>query len=119
MRDQDRGAIRRARHALTPGYKPGLRSRILKSFLEDGVAIATRSDITLLRAALRGFHMLEHPSAWLQKPANLLKVLRYWVRGKKANAAVYPPKPGPGRQELMLALGLRPELDIARLAAAT
>src|SRR5258706_6824910 len=58
MRDQDRGAIRRAHHALTPGYKRDLRSRILKSFLEDGVAIATRSEVTLLRAALRGFHML-------------------------------------------------------------
>ncbi|HZZ35362.1 MAG TPA: FAD-dependent oxidoreductase [Caulobacteraceae bacterium] len=119
MRDQDRAAIRRARHALTPSYRPGLRARILKSFVEDGVAIATRSDITLLRAALRGFHMLEHPSAWLRRPANLIKVLRYWARGRKANAPAYPPKPGPGRQELMLALGLKPELDVERLAASS
>jgi 2-polyprenyl-6-methoxyphenol hydroxylase-like FAD-dependent oxidoreductase len=117
MRDQDRAAIRRARHALTPGYRPGLRSRILRSFFEDGVAIATRSDIGLTRAALRGFHMLEHPSAWLRRPGNIVKVLGYWACGKKANAAAYPPKAGPGREELMLALGLRPDLDMQRLAA--
>lgn len=117
MRDQDRGAIRRARQALTPSYRPSFRSKVLKSFLEDGVAIATRSDITLLRAALRGFHMLEHPSAWLRSPSNMAKVVRYWAKSRKAKADAYPPKAGPGRDELMRALGLRPEADIERLAA--
>ena len=118
MLDQDRLAIRLARNTLTPGYRPSFKARLAKSFLEDGVAIAIRSDIGLLRAALRGFHMLEHPSAWLKRPANLLRVLGYWARGKKANAAAYPPRLGPGRHEMMTALGLSPQLDIDRLAAA-
>ena len=51
MRDADRSAIRRARQALTPSYRPNLKSRIARRFLEDGVAIAVRSDVELLRAA--------------------------------------------------------------------
>jgi 2-polyprenyl-6-methoxyphenol hydroxylase-like FAD-dependent oxidoreductase len=117
MLDQDRAAIRRARQALTPGYRAGLRSRMIKSFLEDGVGVAVRSDPDLLRAAMRGFHMLEHPSAWLRRPKNLAKVVRYWARGKAANAPAYPPKPGPAREPLMRAVGLSPDLDIERLKA--
>ena len=81
------------------------------------MAIATRSDVALLREALRGFHMLEHPDAWLKRPGNLAKILGYWARGKKRNAAAYPPKVGPERDEMMTALGLSPQLDIDRLAA--
>ncbi|MDO8378186.1 MAG: hypothetical protein Q7T09_04265, partial [Phenylobacterium sp.] len=105
-------------NTLTPGYRPRLKARLMKRFLEDGVAVAVRSDIGLLRQALRGFHMLEDPSAWLKRPANLLRVMGYWARGKKANAAAYPPKLGPGRQEMMRTLGLSPELDIERLKEA-
>ena len=116
MLTQDRSAIRRARHALTPGYRPRLSSKVLRSFFEDGVAVAMRSEVGLLREALRGFHMLEHPEAWLKRPANLLKILSYWARGKKANAAAYPPKVGPDREAMFTALGLSPQLDIDRLA---
>ena len=52
--ERSHAAIRRARQALTPGYRPSLRSKVLKSFLEDGVNIAVRSDPDLLRAAMRG-----------------------------------------------------------------
>ncbi|KRB44625.1 MAG: FAD-dependent oxidoreductase [Pseudomonadota bacterium] len=117
MRDQDRSAIRRARQNLTPGYRPNIKSRVIKSFLEDGVNIAVRSDANLLREALRGFHMLEHPSAWLKRPDNLAKILRYWLRGKARNAEAYPPKLGPGRIELMRSVGLSPEADMIRAAA--
>ena len=117
MLKQDRDALKRARQALTPGYKPSFRAKLAKSFAEDGIAIAMRYDIGLLRQAMRGFHMLEHPEAWLKKPANLARVVRYWARGKRRNAAAYPPKPGPDRDEMMRALGLDPELDI-KLAAA-
>ncbi|MFN3514635.1 MAG: FAD-binding protein [Phenylobacterium sp.] len=112
MRDQDRSAIRRARMALTPGARPSLKGRLMKSFLEDGVNIAVRSDPDLLREALRGFHMLEHPTAWLKRPDNLAKVLYYWARGRRRNAAAYPPKPGPERTALMRAVGLSPEADL-------
>ena len=66
MRDQDRAAIRRAAHALDPDYRPPLRSRVLQSFIGDGVGVAVRSDIDLLRAALRDFNMVDPPRAWLQ-----------------------------------------------------
>ena len=112
MRDQDRSAIRRARQNLTPGYRPSIKSRVIKSFLEDGVNIAVRSDANLLREALRGFHMLEHPSAWLKRPDNIAKILRYWATRRELKASAYPPKPGPGRIELMRALGLSPEADM-------
>lgn len=112
MRTQDRAAIRRAQQMLTPRFRAGLKSKVLKSFLEDGVNIAVRSDPDLLREALRGFHMLEHPSAWLKKPGNFLKVMFYWLRGKARNAAAYPPKPGPTRDKLMRAIGLSPEADM-------
>ncbi|OXE37303.1 MAG: FAD-dependent oxidoreductase [Phenylobacterium zucineum] len=118
MLEQDRNAIRRARQALTPGHVPDLRSKVLKSFMEDGVGVAIRSDPDLLRAAMRGFHMLEHPSDWLKRPKNIAKILKYWARGKVANAEAYPPKPGPDRETLMRAVGISPDLDIERLRAA-
>ncbi|GGE13649.1 hypothetical protein GCM10011529_20040 [Polymorphobacter glacialis] len=112
MREQDRTAIRRAQAVLTLDYRPRLKARLAKSFVDDGITIALRSDIGLMRQALRGFHMLEHPSAWLNKPGNMLRVLGYWARGKKANAAAYSPKPGPDRAEMMHAIGISPDTDM-------
>jgi 2-polyprenyl-6-methoxyphenol hydroxylase-like FAD-dependent oxidoreductase len=118
MRDADRTAMRRARQAMTPGARPGLRQRLTKRFLDDGVTIAIRSDPDLMRAFLRGFHMLEHPQAWLKRPRNLAKVLGYWARGRKANAEAYRPPGGPGRREMLERLGLAPDADAGRLQAA-
>lgn len=116
MRSEDRAAIRRAAANLTPGYKPRLKARIIKRFVDDGVTIALRSDIGLLRQALRGFHMIDHPSAWLKKPGNLLRVLGYWARGRRANAGAYPPKPGPERGQLMRAIGISADADMRQAA---
>ncbi|OYW89410.1 MAG: FAD-dependent oxidoreductase, partial [Hyphomonas sp. 32-62-5] len=116
QRRQDRSAIKRARQTLTPGAKQSLRSKLMESFVEDGVKIALRSDTRLLREAMRGFHMLEHPEKWLGKPKNLLGVLYYWARGKRLNAAAYPPKPGPERIEMMQALKLDYKADMERAA---
>ena len=116
MRAQDRNAIKRAEQALTPGYKPTLRQRVLRSFAEDGLTVAVRFDVDLLRESMRGFHVLEHPNAWFRRPKNFAKIIRYWTRGKKRNAAAYAPRPGPRREAMMRALGLSPEADIAILA---
>ena len=115
MVTQDQNAIRRARNQLTPDHKPGLKSRVIKSFIEDGITVALRADINLMRAAMRGFHMLDHPSAWLKKTSNMAKVLIYWARGKTRNARYYPPTLGPGRAKMMQTLGLSPQADIERL----
>jgi flavin-dependent dehydrogenase len=118
QRTQDRAAIKRARRALTPAYRRGFRAKVLEGFFEDGVRIALRSDIGLLRHAMRGFHMLEHPDKWLGKPKNFVKVLGYWMRGRKRNAAAYPPKAGPDRADMMQALALDSQADINRIAEA-
>ncbi len=118
MRAQDRSAARRALHGLDPGYRSPWRSRLTRRFLEDGVAIALRRDPDLLRAAMRAFHMLEPPRAWLTRRATLAKVLATWARGRRANAAYYAQKSGPGRAEMFTHLGLPAGADLARLRAA-
>ena len=118
MRDQDRAAARRAAHGLDPDYRPPLRARLMRRFIEDGVGIAVRQDLELFRAAMRAFHMLDPPRLWLNQPAALAKVGAALVRGRKANAHLYPAKPGPGRLEMFAALGLPPEADLRRLKAA-
>ncbi|HEY8617712.1 NAD(P)/FAD-dependent oxidoreductase [Phenylobacterium sp.] len=118
MRDTDRQGIRRARRAMQPAYQPSLRARLTRSFVEDGVTVALRSDPDLMRAFLRGFHMLEHPQAWLKRPENLARVLGYWARGRRRNAEAYRPPAGPGRREMLERLGLSPDADPRRLAAA-
>jgi hypothetical protein len=80
------------------------------------VRIALRSDIKLMRAALRDFHMIDRPGAWMKQPANIAKVMGRWARGKRRNADLYPPAPGPGRTEMMLALGLDAKRDVANVA---
>jgi hypothetical protein len=69
-----------------------------------------------MRAMLRGFHMLEHPEAWLKRPENLSRVLGYWARGRRLNAAAYAPKPGPDRPELMARIGLDAQQDMLKAA---
>ncbi|WP_293906280.1 FAD-dependent oxidoreductase [Phenylobacterium sp.] len=117
MKDLDRGAIRRARAALLPRAKPSARAKLMRSFMEDGVVIAMREDVDLLRAFLRGFHMLEHPQAWLKRPANLARIARVWARGKKRNADLYPPKGGPEREQMLAALGVSATADVERVRA--
>jgi hypothetical protein len=118
MKNLDRGAIRRARAALLPESKPSLRGKLARSFLEDGVAIAMRQDVELLREFLRGFHMLEHPQAWLRRPRNLARIARVWARGKAKNAELYPPKPGPDRDAMFAAVGVCPVTDVERVRGA-
>ena len=113
MRAQDRAAARRARNALDPDYKAPLRSRVLTSFLNDGVRIAMRKDLDLLRLALRDFHMMDPPGAWIRNPANLARIMRWWSRGKQRNADLYPPPLGPDRAEMMGKLGLDPAATAA------
>jgi hypothetical protein len=106
MRTADRAALRRARNAQNPTRGKPLRERMRSSFLEDGARIAVRSDIELMRAALRDFHMIDPPGAWMREPANVAKILRWWSRGRRRNADRCPPPLGPDRAEMMKLLGL-------------
>jgi 2-polyprenyl-6-methoxyphenol hydroxylase-like FAD-dependent oxidoreductase len=108
MVKQDLQAIRRAEHERDPAYKPRLKGRIAKSFVDDALMPATRADMVVLRASSRAFHMFSDPVAWLKDPAILARILRIWAmsRSRKTRAGFYPPTFGPGRAEMLARVGL-------------
>ncbi len=106
MAKQDAQAIRRARNEQMPGYKPRFRARVIKSFAEDAVGPASRGDIEVMRAVMRGFHMLENPTAWTKRFGIMARVMKAWATPKALKKNLYPPKPGPERAEMLRALGL-------------
>ncbi len=103
---QDQGAIRRAQNEQKPGYRPRLKSRLIKSFAEDAIGPATRSHLDVYRAIMKTFHMLEAPTVWLRNPVVMAKVLWTWAKPKTAKVSLYPPKLGPAREEMLARLGL-------------
>jgi 2-polyprenyl-6-methoxyphenol hydroxylase-like FAD-dependent oxidoreductase len=118
MRTRDRAAAVRALNGLDPCYRPPVRERLPRWFFEDGVGVAIRQDAGLYRAAMRAFHMLEPPGAWLGRPATLAKAIAALTRGRKANAPHHPPKAGPDRRDMFAALDLPADADLQRLRAA-
>ena len=118
MLKQDASAIRRAANALTPGYKPSLKGRLLQSFIDDAMMTAIRGETRLAREFMRAFHMIDEPGLWLKSPRNIFTVLRYWLKSKKSKADLYPPKLGPDREDMLKSLGLSAQADVDRLKAA-
>lgn len=112
MVNQDKQSIKRARNALDPDYKPGLRARLVRRLVEDGLSIVMRTRVDLLRQAMKSFHMIDKPNLWIRKPSVIWVIARTWMRGKKRNAAHYPPKIGPDRREMFEALNLSWQKDI-------
>ena len=108
MVDQDRSAIRRAADERA-GTPPSLRGRLIRSFVRDGAGPAVRGDLPAFRAAMRAFHMLDPPRAWLREPRHLGVVLSTWAKGKKRNAHLYPAQMGPDRAEMLATIGIEPE----------
>lgn len=108
MARQDRVAISRAHHERDMNYKPGLRARMTKSFIEDGLVPALRGDMTVLRAFSRGFHMLDDPSNWMKRPEIMMTILKFWRMSKAEKRArgLYPPVLGPSRAEMLTKLGI-------------
>jgi 2-polyprenyl-6-methoxyphenol hydroxylase-like FAD-dependent oxidoreductase len=103
---QDIGAIRRAKNEQTPGYKPRLKARVVKSFADDAVGPASRGNLAVHRAIMKGFHMFSTPTAWLLNPLIVLHVLMTWATPKRFKTVLYPPKLGPSRAEMLSRLGL-------------
>ncbi len=103
---QDLGAIRRAKSEQNPGYKPRFKARLIKSFAEDAVGPATRADLRVYRAIMKGFHMIEAPAAWLRHPLVVARVLVMWLTPKRWKRDFYQPKLGPARHEMLAELGL-------------
>jgi 2-polyprenyl-6-methoxyphenol hydroxylase-like FAD-dependent oxidoreductase len=103
---QDLGAIRRAKQEQNPAYKPRLKARLIKSFAEDAVGPATRGNLSVYRAIMKGFHMIDTPTAWLRQPLIVARVLAMWITPKRWKRALYQPKLGPERHEMLIQLGL-------------
>lgn len=103
---QDNGAIRRAKNEQRPDYQPRWKARLIQSFAEDAVGPATRRHLDVYRAIMKTFHMLDHPTVWLKNPVVMAKVLWTWLMPRSAKTALYPPKPGPARGEMLEHLGI-------------
>jgi 2-polyprenyl-6-methoxyphenol hydroxylase-like FAD-dependent oxidoreductase len=106
MSKQDAAAIRRALNEQNPAYRPGVKARWMKSFAEDAIIPSTRGDITVFRALMRPFHMLESPEIPLKNPAILARILWMWMKPKSWKRQYYPPKLGPDRREMLQLLSI-------------
>ena len=106
MVKQDAQAIRRAERARDPDYRPRVRARVMRHIVEQAIGPASRADITVFRALMRGFHMLEDPRIALRDPVIIGRILRIWARGPRRNRAVADRKAGPDRATLFASLAL-------------
>ncbi len=104
---EDRKAIRRAITGRDPVHRPALKSRLTKRFIMDALRPATRGDIDVFRALMRGFHMLEDPKLALRNPKILLNIFRVWSQGPVHNAHLRPPRLGPEREQMLAELGIK------------
>jgi 2-polyprenyl-6-methoxyphenol hydroxylase-like FAD-dependent oxidoreductase len=103
---RDRVGLQRARAESQAQHRHRWHARLIQSFVQHGLAPAMRGDLEVRRAFLRDFHMLELPGLALRRPELLLRILRFWIRGQRQNANLYPPRPGPTRDEMRRLLGL-------------
>jgi len=106
MVKQDSQAIRRAQGARAGAGKLGLKAWLRKSLVEEGVIPAMRSDLDVVRAAARAFHMIDPPISWKKRPGLFARVLWMWAKPKFLKRAAYPASPGPERGDMMARVGL-------------
>ena len=107
MVKQDAQAIRRAERARDPDYQPRFRARVARHIVEQAIGPASRADITVFRALMRGFHMLEEdPRAALRDPAIVSRILRIWARGPRRNRDLAERQAGPDRATLFARVAL-------------
>jgi hypothetical protein len=107
MVKQDLQAIRRAEHERDPNYKPRLKARIAKSFVEDALMPATRGDLAVRAPRARLPHDRRSRRV-AEAPGHLARILRIWAMSEKRKRArgFYPPSSGPERAEMLARLGL-------------
>jgi 2-polyprenyl-6-methoxyphenol hydroxylase-like FAD-dependent oxidoreductase len=103
---RDTISLRRAQQHMAGPRRPGLRERLMRTFVQHGLAPAMRGDLEVRRAFLRDFHMLEPPNVAIRQPRIILRILWYWLRGKRRNAHLYTPSAGPSRGDMRRRLGL-------------
>lgn len=103
---EDAKAIRGAAPGRDLAQRPALKARIAKRFVADALRPASRGDIDVFRALMRGFHMLEDPRRALRNPRILLNIFRVWSQGRAHTGRLQPPRLGPGREEMLAGLGI-------------
>ena len=103
---RDTDSLEQARKGMQAPQPIPWRERLAQSFVQHGLAPAMRGHLDVRRAFVRDFNMLDRPGAAIQRPAILFHILRFWIRGKKRNAHLYAPSPGPNRSDMRLRLGL-------------
>ena len=103
---EDAKAIRRATTARDPAHPSSIKARVTKRFIIDALRPASRGDIDVFRALMRGFHMLEDPKLALRNPKILLNIFRVWSQGPVHNAYLKPPTLGPEREHMLAELGI-------------
>ncbi|ETX03036.1 MAG: hypothetical protein ETSY1_01450 [Candidatus Entotheonella factor] len=103
---RDATNLRRAQQGMAQPRPSRLRERLMRSFVQHGLATAMRGDLHVRRAFLRDFHMLELPNVAIRRLSVILRMVRFWLRGKRRNAHLYSPSAGPSRGEMRQALGL-------------
>jgi 2-polyprenyl-6-methoxyphenol hydroxylase-like FAD-dependent oxidoreductase len=103
---RDREGRERARQGVQSPHPLQWRARLMRAFVQHGLVPAMRGDLTVRRAFLRDFHMLDLPGTALWRPSIVLRIVRFWLRGPRRNANLYPPPAGPERSEMRRLLGL-------------
>ena len=103
---QDRRGLRRARQGMQTHHTTPLLERLTRAIVQHGLMPALRSDLTIRRAFMRDFHMLDLPGVALRRPSVVLRILRVLLQSKRRKAALYPPPSGPDRAAMRHQLGL-------------
>ncbi len=78
----------------------------------DALGAASREQLHVLRGAMKSFHLLENPGAFLKDPKIRRTVLRYMLKGRRRNSAKRL-QPGPGRAEMHDLLGLSADAAVS------
>jgi flavin-dependent dehydrogenase len=103
---QDRRSLRRAQQGMQPCPTVPWFTRLAQTLVQHGLIPALRSDLTIRRAFMRDFHMLDLPGVALRRPRVILRLVRVFLQTKRRKAGLYPPPPGPDRTAMRHLLGL-------------
>ncbi|HZQ40279.1 MAG TPA: hypothetical protein VFA87_05785, partial [Rhizomicrobium sp.] len=106
MVKQDLQAIRRAEGQRAGEGKTSLKARLRKSLVEDGLVPAMRSDLDVVRAMARAFHMIDPPISWKKRPGLFARVLWMWAKPRPFKRGAYRPPLGPARGDMLARMGL-------------
>jgi len=101
MVQRDQAGIKQAEIAQNPGHKLSFREKLQKSFADDAVGPAIRSNLYVARSFMISAQMIDHPSAWMKKPAVLAAILAKWATPKRFKRHLYAKSAPLNRSEFL------------------